>query len=241
MPADAKVQRIVLKLSGEALCSADGFGFESAQVALLVEEILRLVSEGGVQLAVVTGAGNLLRARDLADDPHIRRVTADYMGMLGTVMNAIALRDALAAHGCEARAMSALPLPAVCEPYCTRDAIRHLEAGRIVIFGGGTGSPFFTTDTTAALRASEIEADLIVKATKVDGVYDSDPMINPNAKKYERLTYKQAMAERLGVMDLAAFSLCWENRIPIVVCQLFAEGNLAKAARGEKVGTLISE
>jgi len=240
MAADTKPNRIVLKLSGEAFCAADGFGVESSQVAAAVEEILPVV-ELGVQLAIVVGGGNFVRARDLANDPTIRRVSADYMGMLGTVMNALALRDVMQARGCTAEILSALPLPMICPPFRRGEAIRHLEAGHVVIFAGGTGSPFFTTDTAAALRASEIDADLVIKATKVDGVYDSDPMIDPNATMYERLTYRQALEQQLAVMDLAAFSLCLENHIPIVVCQLFAPGNLAKAARGEAVGTRVTE
>jgi len=159
---------------------------------------------------------------------------------LGTVINALALRDALEAAGMPARVLSALPAPGCGEPMDQRRAAEHLAAGRIVVFAGGTGSPFFTTDTTAALRASEIAADLIIKATKVDGVYDSDPITNPNARMFTQLTYQEALAKQLGVMDQAAFSLCGESRIPIIVCQLFDAGNLAKAVRGEKVGTLVT-
>ncbi len=240
MAPDATYKRILLKLSGESFCAADGFGVEAPQVAAAAEEILPVL-ELGVQLAIVVGGGNFARARDLVEDSSIRRVSADYMGMLGTVMNALALRDTLEARRRSVRVMSAIPLPTVCESFNARRAIRHLEAGRIVIFAGGTGSPFFTTDTTAALRAGEIDAELIVKATKVDGVYDSDPTINPDARMYERLTYQQALQQRLAVMDLAAFSLCSDNRIPIVVCRLSAGGNLAKAARGERVGTLVTQ
>jgi uridylate kinase len=240
MAAEATYKRVLLKLSGESFCTAEGFGVEPPQVAAAVDEILPVV-ELGVQLAIVVGGGNFVRARELADDSSIRRVSADYMGMLGTVMNALALRDTLEARGRSVRVLSALALPAVCGSFNRRRAVRHLEAGRIVLFAGGTGSPFFTTDTTAALRASEIDAELIVKATKVEGVYDADPMIDPNATMYERLTYQQALDQRLAVMDLAAFSLCSDNRIPIVVCQLFGPGNLLKAARGEKVGTLVTE
>ncbi|HUT01880.1 MAG TPA: UMP kinase [Phycisphaerae bacterium] len=240
MSADTKHRRILLKLSGEALCSADGFGVRAAPVGRVVEQLLGVLAEG-VQVGVVVGGGNFIRARDLASDPNIRRVTADYMGMLGTVINGLALRDAIAGRGADARVMSAIPMPTVCEPFSRRDALAHLAAGRVVVFAGGTGSPFFTTDTTAALRAAEIEADLLVKATKVDGVYDADPVTNPGARKYDRLTYQQALEQRLGVMDLAAFSLCWENRIPIVVCRLATDGNLARAARGEPVGTIVTE
>jgi uridylate kinase len=240
MGAEAKYHRVVLKLSGESLCTVDGSGVEPSAVSAVVAEVLP-VAELGVQLAIVVGGGNFVRARELAGDPYIKRVTADYMGMLGTVMNAIALRDALDGRGQAARVLSAMALPTICEPFSRRKAVHHLEAGRIVLFAGGTGSPFFTTDTAAALRASEIDAELIVKATKVEGVYDSDPMIDPNATMYEELTYHKALEDELGVMDLAALTLCSDNKIPIVVCQLFAPGNLVKAVRGEQVGTMIAE
>ncbi|MGB2820000.1 MAG: UMP kinase [Phycisphaerae bacterium] len=240
MAGEATYKRILLKLSGESFSTAEGLGIEPARIAAAVDEALPVV-ELGVQLAIVVGGGNFVRARDLTDDPNIRRVSADYMGMLGTVINALGLRDTIEARGHSVRVMSALPLPAICESFNARRAVRHLEAGRVVVFAGGTGSPFFTTDTTAALRAGEIDAELIVKATKVDGVYDCDPMIDPNARMYERLTYQQALQQRLAVMDLAAFSLCRDNRIPIVVCRLDVPGNLARAARGEKVGTIITE
>lgn len=240
MTAETIYRRVVLKLSGEALCSQEGSGIDPEAVSSAVDEILGLV-DIGVQVGIVVGAGNLLRGRDLIDDTSIARVTADHMGMLATVINAVALRDSLQARGRDARAMSAIPLPTICEPYSRREAVRHLQAGRIVLFAGGTGSPFFTTDTTAALRACEIDADLIVKGTKVEGVYDSDPVTNPDARKFDRLTYQEALARKLAVMDQAAFSLCSENRIPIVVCRLFTKGNLAKAVRGEPVGTIVAE
>ncbi len=232
-------RRVLLKLSGEALCAADGFGVEPSAAATVVDELLPVL-DLGVQVGIVVGGGNLFRAREMAPDAGIQRVTCDYMGMLGTVINAIALRDVLADRGADAVVLSALPVQAVCEPFSRRAALAHLAAGRVVIFAGGTGSPFFTTDTTAALRASEIDADLILKATKVDGVYNADPMIDPGAVKYDELTYRQALAEELGVMDAAAFSLCQANRVPIIVCQLFAPGNLVRAVRGRKVGTLVS-
>jgi len=240
MASEPNYRRVVLKLSGESLCSADGFGVEAPSVAATAEEILPL-ADLGVQLGIVVGGGNFIRARDLADDPHVQRVTADQMGMLGTVINALALRDTLIGRGADARVMSALPTPTLCEGFNRRRAIHHLEHGRVVIFAGGTGSPFFTTDTTAALRACEIGAELIVKATKVDGVYDADPMVDPAAARYDELTYRQALEQRLAIMDLAAFSLCSDNRIPILVCRLFAPGNLVKAVCGEKVGTLVRE
>ena len=234
-----RYKRVVVKLSGESFCAADGFCIEASALSALVDELLPLV-EMKVQISLVVGGGNIIRGADLAGT-HIRRTTADYMGMLATVINAIALRDSLEDRGVPARVMSAIPMSAVCEPFVRERAIRHLEMGRVVIFAAGTGNPFFTTDTCAALRAGELLADILIKATKVDGVFDSDPMLNPNAKKYDHLTYEKALAERLGVMDLTAFSLCMENGIPINVLQVFQPGNLARAVRGEKVGTLVDE
>ena len=241
MAGGTAYKRILLKLSGESLCSADGSGIDVPQVAAVVEEILPVVGLG-VQLGIVVGGGNFVRARALADQADVQRVTADHMGMLGTVINALALRDVFETRGQRARVMSAIPLPTgICGAFNRRKAIKHLEAGHVVLFAGGTGSPFFTTDTTAALRACEIGAELIVKATKVDGVYDSDPLVNPDATMFERLTYQQALQHRLGIMDMAAFSLCAENGIRLVVCQVFAPGNLMKVARGERVGTLVTQ
>ena len=241
MAGSTAYKRILLKLSGESLCAGDGSGIHVPQVAAAVDEILPVVGLG-VQLGIVVGGGNFARGRDLAGQPDIQRVSADYMGMLGTVINALALRDVFEARGQRAKVMSAIPLPTtICGEFNRRKAVKHLEAGHVVLFAGGTGSPFFTTDTTAALRASEVDAELIVKATKVNGVYDSDPMVNPDARMYERLTYQQALEQRLAVMDMAAFSLCAENRIRLVVCQLFTPGNLMKVARGEPVGTLVTQ
>jgi uridylate kinase len=243
MPAQIKYRRVLLKLSGESLCPTEGQGIETEALKAVVERI-GPVKTLGVELAIVVGGGNFIRARGFADHRTIRRVTADYMGMLGTVINALALRDALEAAGMPACVMSALHAGAgaACgEPVDQIKAVEYLTAGRIVVFAGGTGSPFFTTDTTAALRAGEIAADVIVKATKVEGVYDSDPMTNPKAKLFARLTYQEAISKRLGVMDQAAFSLCGENHIPIIVCKVFDADNLAKAVRGEKVGTLVTD
>jgi uridylate kinase len=243
MPAHIKYRRVLLKLSGESLCPTEGQGIEAEALKAVVERI-GPVKALGVELAIVVGGGNFIRARGFADHRTIRRVTADYMGMLGTVINALALRDALEAAGMPACVMSALPAAGTAgcgEPVDQIKAVEYLTAGRVVVFAGGTGSPFFTTDTTAALRASEIAADVIVKATKVEGVYDSDPMLNPKANMFDRLTHHEALAKRLAVMDHAAFSLCAENHIPIIVCQVFDADNLARAVRGEKVGTLVSE
>ena len=239
MAAQAKYKRVLLKLSGESLCEAGRSGIQASAVDRAVDELTPAI-DLGVQISLVVGGGNLFRARDLAGDPNILRVTADHMGMLGTVMNALALRDAIEGRGRPAVVMSAIPMPTVCEPFSRRDAVHHLEAGRVVLFAGGTGCPFFTTDTTAALRASEIGADLLVKATKVDGVYDSDPLTSGDAKKYDSLTYAQAMRQNLAIMDQTAFALCSENRIPLVVCRLLDEGNLVKVLTGEHVGTLIT-
>jgi len=240
MTAQPKYKRVLIKLSGESLCEPGSSGIQASAVDAAVVELLGAL-DLGVQTSLVVGGGNLFRARDLAGDPNILRVTADYMGMLGTIINALALRDAIEGRGREAVVMSAIPMPTVCESFNRRDAVRHLQAGRVVLFAGGTGSPFFTTDTTAALRAGEIGADLLVKATKVDGVYDSDPTTNSGAGKYDRLTYGQAMHQALAIMDQAAFALCSENRIPLVVCRLLDAGNLVKVLTGRQVGTMVTD
>jgi uridylate kinase len=243
MPAQIKYRRVLLKLSGESLCPTEGQGIEAGALQAAVERIAP-VKALGVELAIVVGGGNFIRARAFPDHRTVRRVTADYMGMMGTVINALALRDALTAAGMPACVMSALHAAATAgcgEPVDQIRAVEHLAAGRIVVFAGGTGSPFFTTDTTAALRASEIAADVIVKATKVEGVFDADPETHPRAKLLPRLTYQEALNKRLAIMDQAAFSLCGENHIPIIVCRVFDADNLAKAVRGEKVGTLVSD
>jgi len=239
MGAQTMYNRVLIKLSGESLCEAGSGGIQASAIDAAVDELLGAL-DLGVQVSLVVGGGNLFRARDLAGESNILRVTADYMGMLGTVMNALALRDAVEGRGSQAVVMSAIPMPTVCESFNCRDAIRHLQAGRVVLFAGGTGSPFFTTDTTAALRAGEIAADLLIKATKVDGVYDGDPTASPDARKYDRLTYKQAMRRRLAIMDQAAFALCSENRIPLIVCRLLDKGNLVKALTGRQVGTMVT-
>lgn len=241
MPAKSakpKYGRVLLKLSGESFSSSDGATIDAGAIGATIDE-MEPVLKMGVEIAAVVGGGNLIRARDFAGDETIQRVTADQMGMLGTAINALALRDGLEARGISARVMSAISMPAICETYSYERAMRHMEKGRIVLFAGGTGSPFFTTDTTAALRAAETGCRLLVKATKVDGVYDADPMVSPSARKFDRMSYQDVIGSRLGVMDLTAVSLCEENRIPIVVCQLFNAGNLQRAIRGEAVGTII--
>ncbi|PWH12537.1 MAG: UMP kinase [Anaerolineae bacterium] len=234
---ELKYKRILLKLSGEALGGENGFGIsvsEAEAIALRVKE----VHEMGVEVAIVIGAGNLWRGKQ-GLDRGMDRATADYMGMLGTMMNSLALMDALERIGVYTRVMSAIEMRAIAEPYIRRRAIRHLEKKRVVIFGAGTGNPFFSTDTAAALRATEIDADVVIKATKVDGVYDSDPKKNPNAVKYENLAYIDVLNARLQVMDSTAITHCMENKIPILVLNLWDKSALIDALNGEKVGTLV--
>jgi uridylate kinase len=236
--SDLKYKRILLKLSGESLAGPSGFGIDPTEVEAIASRIKEVYATG-TQVAVVIGAGNLWRGKQ-GLDRGMDRATADYMGMLATVMNALALMDALERDGVYTRVMSAIEMRAIAEPYIRRRAIRHLEKGRITIFGAGTGNPFFSTDTAAALRATEIEADVVIKATKVDGVYDSDPKKNPNAKKFEQLNYIEVLNRRLEVMDSTAISLCMENHLPILVLNLWDPTALLRALRGEAVGTLVS-
>jgi len=234
---ELKYKRVLLKLSGEALCGENGYGIDVAEVEQVSSRI-KEVFDLGVQVAVVIGAGNLWRgAQGL--DWGMDRATADYMGMLGTMMNALALMDALERMGVPTRVMSAIEMRAIAEPYIRRRAIRHLEKGRVVIFGAGTGNPFFSTDTAAALRATEMDADLVIKATKVDGVYDSDPKKNPNAVKYDELTYIEVLNKELKVMDVTAISHCMEHKVPMLVLNLWDKGSLLSALRGENTGTFI--
>jgi len=235
-----RYNRVVLKLSGEALCSPGEGGVDTAAMDAIVGELVRAAGTG-VQLAIVIGGGNFIRGRQLTDNPHVRRVTADYMGMLATTMNALALRDALEAAGVAASVMGALAIEGLVEPVDIRRAVDRLEEGHVVILAGGTGRPFVTTDTCAALRACELSADAVLKATKVDGVFDRDPEKHPDAKRYERLTYEQVLADKLGVMDLTAISLCMENALPIVVFQLTQAGALTGVLTGGDVGTAIAD
>jgi uridylate kinase len=235
----AKYHRVMLKLSGEALLGPREHGISPETCAAIAKEI-KEVKELEVQLAIVIGGGNIFRG--LAGSKHgLDRTAGDYMGMLATVINALALQDALEKAGVHTRVQSAIEMRAVAEPFIRRRAIRHLEKGRVVIFAAGTGNPYFSTDTTAALRASEIDADAVLKATKVDGVYTADPKKDSNAKRYEKLTYMDALKGRLDVMDSTAFSLCMDNHIPIVVFDLFQYGNIKRAICGEPIGTLVSE
>lgn len=237
--ADVKYHRIVIKLSGEALAGSDGSGIDPARASNIAQRVSDIHAMG-VDVGIVIGAGNLWRGRE-GLKWGMDRATADYMGMLATVMNALALMDALERIGVPTRVQSAIEMRAVAEPYIRRRAIRHLEKGRVVIFGGGTGNPFFSTDTAAALRAADITADVLIKATKVDGVYDSDPNQNHDATKFDKLTYIDALNLRLEVMDSTALSLCMENKLPILVLNLWDDEALIKAIRGENVGTIVSE
>lgn len=235
---ESKYKRILLKLGGEAMAGPEGFGINAKRANEVALQV-RQVREMGVDVAIVIGAGNLWRGK-VGLEMGMDQATADYMGMLGTVMNALALMDALEKIGVDTRVQSAIEMRTVAEPYIRRRAIRHLEKGRVVIFGGGTGNPFFSTDTAAALRATEIGADVLIKATKVDGVYDSDPNTNPKAKKFDHLTYIETLNLRLEVMDSTAVSLCMENKLPILVVNLWDHNSLPAAISGKKVGTLVS-
>jgi len=235
-----KYRRILLKLSGEAFQNRrDGSSLDFAVFTDMARQLKR-VHRLGAQVAVVVGGGNIFRGLP-GEECGIDRTTGDAMGMLATVINSLALQSALEREGVHTRVMSAINMPAVAEPFIRRRAVRHLEKGRIVIFGAGTGHPFFTTDTAAALRASEIQADALLKATKVDGIYSADPEKDPRARRYDRLTYREAIERRLAVMDAAAFSLCQENRIPIIVFNFFRTGEILRVIRGERVGTLVTE
>jgi uridylate kinase len=236
--AELKYKRILLKLSGEALGGSMGYGIDVDEAEAIASRI-KEVYEMGVDVAVVIGAGNLWRGKQ-GLERGMDRSTADYMGMLATVMNAMALMDALERLGVFTRVMSAIDMRAIAEPYIRRRAIRHLEKRRVVIFGAGTGNPFFSTDTAAALRATEIDAQVVIKATKVDGVYDSDPKKNPDAKKFDQLSYIEVLNRRLEVMDSTAITLCMENNLPILVVNLWDSKALTNALYGEPVGTLVT-
>jgi uridylate kinase len=236
--AAAKYKRVLLKLGGESLAGAGGSGI-SPHMAEEVAAKVSAVRDLEVEVAIVLGAGNIWRGKDGLVHG-MDRATADHMGMLATVMNALALADALERSGITTRVQTAIEMRALAEPYIRGRAIRHLEKGRVVIIGGGTGNPYFTTDTAAALRAMEIDADLLIKATKVDGVYSEDPHENPDAERFDRLTYMQALEMRVGVMDATAISLCMENDLPILVLNLWQPHSLERATQGEDIGTLIS-
>jgi uridylate kinase len=233
-----KFGRILLKLSGEAIGGESGIGISPEAIQDMAQQI-REVRDLGVQVVVVVGGGNIFRGLP-GSERGIERATGDYMGMLATVINALALQDALEKLGVATRVQSAISMAQVAEAFIRRRAVRHLEKGRVVIFGGGTGNPYFSTDTAAALRANEIGAEVILKATKVDGIYDCDPKKNPKAKRFSQITYLEALQRQLKVMDSTAFSLCMDNKMPIIVFELFRPHNLKKVVLGEKVGTLVT-
>ncbi len=234
-----KYKRILLKLSGEALLGDQEFGIDNKVLAKYAQEI-KAVSELGAEVAIVIGGGNIFRGVQAVEGGMKDRANADYMGMLATVINAMALQGALENNKVYTRLLSAIKMEQVAEPFIRRRAIRHLEKGRVVIFGAGTGNPYFTTDTAASLRAVEIEADVILKGTRVDGIYTSDPEKNENAKKFDEISFTDVIQRNLKVMDMTAFTLCQENQLPIIVFDMNTEGNLVKLVQGEKLGTLVS-
>ncbi len=236
--ASAAYRRVLIKLSGEGLAGKDGFGIDPTVIGGIAEQI-RDVHAMDVQVSIVIGGGNIIRGMTAAEQG-MDRANADYMGMLASVINAMALQDALEKVDLQTRVLSAIDIAQVAELYIRRRALRHLEKGRIVIFGGGTGNPYFSTDTAAALRAAEIQADVILKATQVDGVYDRDPNTNPEATRYERITFDQAIRDGLRFMDQAAIALCSENALPIIVFDMGVAGNLMKVMEGETVGTIVT-
>lgn len=235
-----KYNRIVLKLSGEALAGAQGYGIDPETVETIAKQVVE-VNKLGIQVAIVVGGGNIWRGLS-GKAKGMDRVSADYMGMLATVMNALALQDAIEKNGVVTRVQTAITMQQVAEPYIRRRAIRHMEKGRVVIFGAGTGNPYFSTDTTAALRAAEIDADAILMAKNgVDGVYDSDPKVNPDARMYTHLSFLDVIQKQLGVMDATATTLCMNNNIPIVVFNIDTKGNIVAACSGEEIGTLVDK
>jgi uridylate kinase len=234
-----RYKRILLKLSGESLMGNKQFGIDTEKVMDYANEIKSAVTKG-VQVAVVIGGGNIFRGIQSSDNG-IDRVQGDYMGMLATVINSMALQSGLEKIGVHTRLLTAIEMKEVAEPFIKRRAVRHLEKKRVVIFGAGTGNPYFTTDTAAALRATEIEADVILKGTRVDGIYDSDPEKNPKAKKYATIKYSEALQKKLNVMDLTAFTLCQENNLPIIVFNVNKKGNLLQILEGKKIGTIVED
>lgn len=238
--AEPRYRRVLLKISGEGFCPPGEFGIYPEQLDRVANEIHE-VAELEVQVAVVVGGGNFLRGANFAEEFGIEVATADYMGMLATVLNALALQEALERRGHTTRVQSALAIQRVCEPFIRRRAIRHLEKGRVVILAGGTGNPHVTTDSCAALRAAELEADVLLKATKVDGVYDDDPRTNPHARLYERMTYNDVIDGRLKVMDVSAIDVCQQHHVPIIVFNLFKPGTMRRVVLGEPLGTFVGE
>jgi uridylate kinase len=236
--AQPRYKRVLLKVSGEGFCQEGGFGIDAKELEQMARECVE-VAQMGVELAVVVGGGNFIRGATFASDGHIPRATADYMGMLATVINSLALQEMMEHLGQPTRVLSAVSVHSVCEPFIRRRAVRHLEKGRAIILAAGTGNPFFTTDTCAALRATEIHADVLLKATKVDGVYSADPKRVPDAKLYDEITYEKVHRDQLRVMDLTAITLAMERKIPLVVFNMKKQGNIARVVQGEPVGTRI--
>ena len=236
--SDLKFKRVLLKISGEGFCHEGGFGLEADDLENIAAQCAE-VGKAGVQLAIVVGGGNFIRGATFAEDGHINRATADYMGMLATVINALALQETMEKMGQPTRVLSAIGVHSVCEPWIRRRAVRHLEKHRAIILAAGTGNPFFTTDTCAALRATELQADVVLKATKVDGIYNADPKKDPSAKMYTEVNYEQVLRDKLRVMDLTAITLLMERQLPLVVFNLKKQGNIMRVVMGEKVGTHI--
>src|SRR3954449_4077896 len=231
-------KRVLLKISGEGFSHEGGFGIEAEELEQIAKQCVE-VAQMGVQLGIVVGGGNFIRGATFAEDGHIPRATADYMGMLATILNALALQETMEALGQPTRVMSAISVYSVAEPFIRRRALRHLEKGRAIILAAGTGNPYFTTDTCAALRATEIHADVLLKATKVDGIYSADPKKDKAAKMFDHITYDQILRDQLRVMDLTAITLCMERKLPLVVFNMKTPGNIARVVRGEPVGTVI--
>jgi len=238
-PRHIGFRRILLKLSGEAFCKPGAFGIDPDELDLISQELKQAAAIPGTQLAIVVGGGNIIRGAELAAQGHIHQATADHMGMLGTVINGLALKEKLLAVDVDCRLMSAIEIRAVAEPFIRGRALRHLEKKRVVILAAGTGNPYFTTDTCAALRATELECDVLLKATKVDGVYSADPRKDPSATRYQSLTFAEAMSKRLRVMDMTALAMCSEHNVPVTVFDFKTRGNIARVARGELVGTSL--
>ena len=239
MPSSPAYKRVLLKISGEGFCHEGGFGIEAAELENIAHQCIE-VAQMGVQLGIVVGGGNFIRGATFSKEGHIPRATADYMGMLATVLNAVALQETMEAMGQPTRVLSAIGVYSVAEPFIRRRAIRHLEKGRVIILAAGTGNPYFTTDTCAALRATEIAAEVLLKATKVDGIYSADPKKDKTAELYSEVTYQQVLEKQLRVMDLTAITLCMERKLPLIVFNLKQPGNIARVLRGETLGTKIN-
>jgi uridylate kinase len=236
----SRFERVLLKISGEGLCRSGEKGIDGETLRSVAAELKEVV-DLGVELCLVVGGGNIVRGAELAQQSHIVEATGHYMGMLGTVINALAIQDTLEGMGADTRVLSAVAVDRVCEKFIRRRAIRHLEKGRVVIFAGGTGNPFVTTDTCAALRATEVGAEVVLKATKVDGVYDADPLKNPAARMFDHMTYNEVVDRRLGVMDISAIDMCQQYKIPLIVFNLYKPGNMRRVVMGERIGTRIDD